>query len=65
MKKPRVSIAADVRLDDLACQLSHCDRDQVLEMILAIDDQIADFDFTVELRDKLNEAIKKEVDSND
>ena len=57
-----IGISANVELTDLASMIIDDVRDYetLINFILALDLAVADYDFTVDLRDKLNEAIDAE-----
>lgn len=47
-------------MSDVLCEA--LTRDQALQVILELDAQYADLDFTIKLRDKLTEAIEEELE---
>lgn len=53
-----------IRLDALSDELhDSLRRDEALQLILNLDARYADLNFTIELRDKLNEVIESEEES--
>lgn len=59
-----VSLNVSVHLDGLATDIASCGAsdDELLGFIMRLDEEIADYHFTVELRDRLNAAIALEED---
>lgn len=57
-----IGISANVELTELVDMIMDDVRDHetIRNFILALDAAVADYDFTVDLRDKLNEAIAEE-----
>ena len=57
-----VTIITDVQLNELVDTITHDvrDHDEICNFILELDRKVADYDFTVSLRDKLNEVIAEE-----
>lgn len=56
-----VTLTTPVDLDDLAISLNDAmSHDQLIEFILTLDGYAADYEFTVELRDRLTEALELE-----
>jgi len=55
-------ITTTVNAEELALTIAHSSmsRDDLIRFIMIIDEAIAEMDFTVTLRDKLNEVIKIE-----
>ena len=56
-----ISVNIDVTPEDLAVSIwGGCNPDEIKEIILALDDYVADYDFTKELRNEFARRIKAE-----
>lgn len=53
-----IRMSMQVDASDLADDLAYgLDREDLLDFVLAVEEQVADLEFTKELRDRLNEII--------
>ena len=57
-----ISISADVRLDDLAERLSYVDNDDLFDLIVLLDERVADWDFTKRLAEHFKAEEQKYED---
>ena len=55
----QVVFEVPVNLDDLAFQFQTMDHEKVTEFVLKVDEAVGDYEWTLTLRDKLNEVIRK------
>lgn len=58
-KSAQITFEVPVDLDTLAFQFQTMDHEQTTDFILKVDEAVGDYEWTVELRDKLNEVIRK------
>lgn len=54
-----VTFEVPVNLDDLAFQFHTMDHEKVTEFVIKVDEAVGDYEWTVDLRNKLNEIIRK------
>lgn len=56
----KIEVTAEVAID--AYDVTHCGltRDEIMNFILDVDEELADLEFTIELRDRLTKAIEEE-----
>lgn len=57
----QIEVTTEVAID--AYDVTHCglNRIEIMDFILAIDEELADLEFTIKLRDKLTKAIEEEL----
>ena len=57
-----MNLSVNIDLDELAAELTYALHSHVLrDFILQIDAELSDLQFTIALRDRLNEVIKEET----
>lgn len=59
-EQPEKSVTALARIDHADLIRGLCEGEDVVEFILALDAEVADYEWTVYLRDRLNEVIASE-----
>lgn len=64
MTAKKLSIHANIDLDDLVEEIIVLDDESIFELIKSIDLQVADYDFTKKLRDYFVKEMKKEDEAN-
>lgn len=60
MPAKKLTIHSEISLDDLAEEIKSLDDESIFELIKSIDLQVADYDFTKNLRDYFVKEMKKE-----
>ena len=55
------SLSANLEIDLMACDIAHNHQDKIMGFILDLDLEMADYDFTKELIQKLQQSLREDI----